>query len=124
MPPEASTRTIKWASEGMNELCEQTCEEISALIAAPARDLEKIERTLTDGYAQALLLEAEQWRLEKRIGEVAQGLQRGDTAKKVRELSTLAKRIDANTGDLAELRSLLADLRRHADAVRLETAVR
>jgi hypothetical protein len=107
----------------MNELCEQTCEQINALIGAPARDLEEIERTLTDGYAQALLLEAEQWRLEKRIGEVAQGLQRGDTAKKVRELSTLAKRIDANTGDLAELRSLLADLRRHADAVRLETAV-
>jgi hypothetical protein len=103
----------------MTELCDQ----ISELINAPIRDLGTIERTLTDGYAHALFLEAEVLRLEKRVSEVSQGLQRGDTAKKVRELSTLAKRIDANTGDLAELRSMLADLRRHADAVRLEAAV-
>ena len=104
----------------MTELYEQ----ISALLGAPTRDLDEIERTLTDGYAHALFLEAEKWRLEKRVGEVAQGLQRGDTGKKVRELSTLAKRIDANTGDLAELRSMLADLRRHAETIRLEAAVR
>jgi predicted nucleic acid-binding Zn-ribbon protein len=104
----------------MTELYEQ----ISLLINAPARDLETIERTLTDGYAHALSLEAETWRLEKRIAEVAQDLQRGDTVTKAQELSTLAKRIDVNVGDLAELRSKLADLRRHAEAVRLETAVR
>jgi hypothetical protein len=99
-------------------------EQITALINAPARDLDEIERVLTDGYAHVLLLEAEKWRLEKRIGVVAQGLQRGETAKKVRELATLAKRVDASISDLAELRSILADLRRHADAVRLEAAVR
>ena len=104
----------------MTELYEQ----ITALLGAPTRDLDAIERTLTDGYAHALFLEAEKWRLEKRAAEVAQGLQRGDTEKKVRELSTLAKRIATSTGDLAELRSMLADLRRHADAVRLEAAVR
>ena len=104
----------------MTELYEQ----ITALLGAPTRDLDAIERTLPDGYAHALFLEAEKWRLEKRAAEVAQGLQRGDTEKKVRELSTLAKRIDTSTGDLAELRSMLADLRRHADAVRLEAAVR
>jgi len=103
----------------MTELYEQ----ISTLIRTPTRDLERIERTLTDGYAHALSLEAENWRLEKRIGEVAQGLQRGDTAEKVDELSTLARRVDLNIGDLAELRSKLADLRRHADTVRLEAAV-
>jgi hypothetical protein len=103
----------------MTELYEQ----ISTLISTPTRDLERIERTLTDGYAHALSLEAENWRLEKRIGEVAQGLQRGDTAEKVDELSTLARRVDLNIGDLAELRSKLADLRRHADTVRLEAAV-
>jgi len=103
----------------MTELYEQ----ISTLIGTPTRDLERIERTLTDGYAHALSLEAENWRLEKRIGEVAQGLQRGDTAEKVDELSTLARRVDLNIGDLAELRSKLADLRRHADTVRLEAAV-
>src|SRR3954453_21151968 len=99
-------------------------DEINALMRTSTRDLDAIERTLTDGYAQALSLEAEKWRLEKRIAEVAQGLQRGDTAQKVQELSTLAKRVDRNTGDLAELRSVLADLRRHAEAVRLEAALR
>src|SRR5947207_10208899 len=89
------------AGEVMDERCEQVCEQISALIAAPTRDLEEIEHVLTDGYAQALLVEAEKWRLEKRMGEVAQDLQRGDTAKKVRELSTLAKQVDANAGELA-----------------------
>jgi hypothetical protein len=94
-------------------------EKINALISAPTRDLDTIERTLTDGYAYALSLEAEKWRLEKRITEVAQSLQRGDTAKKARELATLANRVEGNIGDLAALRSVLADLRRHADAVRV-----
>jgi signal transduction histidine kinase len=109
----------------MDQLSEQKFrEQISALIAASADDLGEIERILTDGYAQALVLEAEKWRLEKRMGEVAQELQRGDTTKKARELSTLAKQVDAKAGALAELRSLLADLRRHADTVRLASAVR
>jgi predicted nucleic acid-binding Zn-ribbon protein len=94
-------------------------ETINALISAPARDLETIERTLTDGYAQALSLEAERWRLEKRITEVAQTLERGDTAKKARELAALANRVEDSVGDLLALRSVLADLRRHADAIRV-----
>jgi predicted nucleic acid-binding Zn-ribbon protein len=102
----------------MTELLEQ----INALISAPTRDLEAIERTLTDGYAHALSLEAEKWRLEKRINEVAQGLQRGDTAKKARELATLAHRVEGSVGDLTALRSLLAELRRHAEAVRVGSA--
>jgi hypothetical protein len=96
-------------------------EKINALISAPTRDLDTIERTLTDGYAYALSLEAEKWRLEKRISEVAQSLQRGDTAKKARELATLASRVEGNVGDLVALRSVLADLRRHADAVRVSS---
>jgi predicted nucleic acid-binding Zn-ribbon protein len=97
-------------------------QKINALMSAPTRDLETIERTLTDGYAHALSLEAETYRLEKRINEVAQGLQRGDTAKKARELATLAKRVDDNVGDLAQLRVSLAGLRRHLDAVRVGAA--
>jgi predicted nucleic acid-binding Zn-ribbon protein len=97
-------------------------EKIKALISAPTRDLETIERTLTDGYAQALSLEAEKWRLEKRINEVAQSLERGDTAQKARELAVLANRVEGNVGDLVALRSVLADLRRHADAVRFGSA--
>jgi hypothetical protein len=101
----------------MTELLDQ----IRALISAPARDLDTIERTLTDGYAHALSLEAEKWRLEKRISEVAQTLPRGDTASKAREIASLASRVEGNVGDLTALRAVLAELRRHADAVRVGT---
>jgi chromosome segregation ATPase len=97
-------------------------ERINALISEPTRDLDTIERTLTDGYAQALSLEAEKWRLEKQINEVAQSLEGGDTAEKARELAALANRVERSVGDLLALRSVLADLRRHADAVRVGSA--
>jgi predicted nucleic acid-binding Zn-ribbon protein len=102
----------------MTELLDQ----INALISAPTRDLEMIERTLTDGYAHALSLEADKWRLEKRINELAQNLQRGDTAKKARELAALARRVEGNGEDLTLLRSRLMELRRHADDVRVGAA--
>ena len=57
--------------------------------------------------------------LEKRINEVAQSLERGDTAQKARELAVLANRVEGNVGDLVALRSVLAELRRHADAIRV-----
>ena len=99
-------------------------EQIDALIRASARDLDQIERTLTDGYAHALSLEAEQWRFEKRIQEVAQSLQRGDTAKKARELSALVKKLDQSAGSLSALRARLTSLRRHADDVRVGSPAR
>jgi len=99
----------------MTELLEQ----ISALIAESGCDRERIDRTLTDGYAYALSLEGENWRLEKRIGELAHGLQRGDTAGKAKELSTLTRRLDGNAGELVLLRRRLGELRRHADTVRV-----
>lgn len=102
----------------MTELLDQ----IRVLIADAAHDLDQIERTLTDGYAYALNLEAEGIRLEKRLSALAQGIQRGDTAKNARELSDLAQRIDANGDDLSKLRGLLGDLRRHADGLRVGSA--
>lgn len=99
----------------MTELLEQ----IQALIDTSARDIDEIERTLTDGYAHALTLEAERSRLSRRLAEVAQGIQRGDTAKKARELASLSKRLEGADGDLSTLRTLLVDLRRHADDVRV-----
>jgi len=94
-------------------------DKINALMDASTRDLDQIEHTLTDGYAYALSLEAERWRLEKRISEVAQSLERGDLAEKAMELSALAQRLDGNAGDLVRLRIVLTDLRRHADDVRV-----
>jgi acetate kinase len=42
-------------------------DRISGLIGAPERDPELVERTLTDGYARALALEAEQQRLRREL---------------------------------------------------------
>src|SRR6266566_2933687 len=51
-------------------------DEIRSLLDAPpqgdeAPTIDAIEHTLTAGYARALALEAERWRLERRIAEVA-----------------------------------------------------
>jgi hypothetical protein len=92
-------------------------DRIQTLIESEARDLTQIEHTLTDGYAAALSLEAERWRIERRIAEVTQGIQRGDTAKKARELASLSKRLDGNAGALANLRTVLGELRRHASGL-------
>lgn len=85
--------------------------EIRALLAGSRRDLARIERTLTDGYARALSLEAERWRLERRLGSLAATLEGGDAAGKTKELSALARRIEVHDGALKQLRGLLGELR-------------
>jgi hypothetical protein len=93
-------------------------DRITTLIDESERDLDRIERTLTDGYAHALSLEGERLRLERRMSELARELNVGDTATKTDELSSVARRLDGNAGDLSRLREALAELRRHAAAVR------
>jgi hypothetical protein len=78
----------------------------------------RIEDTLTDGYARALELEAERWRLERKIGEVARQLTGDDVVLRAEELAGLSKRLSSADGDLRRLRGRLADLRQHAEAVR------
>jgi hypothetical protein len=92
-------------------------DKITALLGASNGDLDQIEHTLTDGYAFALSLEAEQWRLEKRIAEVVQEIQHGATAGRVAELGTLANRRDLNARELVKLRRQLAELRLHLGAL-------
>jgi hypothetical protein len=97
-------------------------EQIDAVLAQTSpsanADVGRIERTLTDGYAGALQLEAERWRLERRIGEVARMIGSGDTAGRAAELAQLSQLLATADGDLGVLRSRLADLRQHAEAVR------
>jgi len=93
-------------------------DRITTLIDESERDLDRIEKTLTDGYAHALSLEGERLRLERRLSELARELHVGDTATKTDELSSVARRLDGNAGDLSRLRAALAELRRHAAAVR------
>jgi ABC-type phosphate transport system auxiliary subunit len=104
----ASAVRPKNRSAAMTELLNK----ISALVDAPMPDLGQVERTLTDGYAHALSLEAEQWRLEKRRLEVAGQIHRGDTAEKAAELAEIARRLDGTEHDLVRLRAMLVKLRR------------
>jgi hypothetical protein len=78
--------------------------------------LERIEETLTVGYARALALEAEHWRLERRLGEVAATVGEGGAG--ADELSALARRMADADGDLVRLRAALASLRDRASALR------
>ncbi|MGZ4339712.1 MAG: hypothetical protein ACXVQ3_06620 [Gaiellaceae bacterium] len=99
-------------------------ETIQAMISSKTRDLDQIERTLTDGYAEALSLEAKRWRLERRIAAATQGVDHGDTAKNARELASLAKELDGNVAALTRLRATLAQLRSHAHGVRVGSPAR
>jgi len=96
-------------------------DRIEELIGTPAQP-DEVERTLTDGYAEALALEAERWRIHRRIGEAAAELEEGD-AERVRELSKLARQLAKTDAQLARLRDRLAALRVHArDSQQLEAA--
>ena len=98
-------------------------EEISRLLRLPAAgtgapSLAAVEATLTDGYAEALALETERWRLERRLGEVARAA--GDRAS-MRELATLSERLSSADGELVKLRTLLGSLQERARALRAST---
>ena len=94
-------------------------DRISALLCDPTDDPDEIEGTLTDGYAQALSLEAEGWRLERRVAVLSQEIEQGDIVTNARELADVARRLERNGEDLAELRRLLAELRSCADDARV-----
>jgi hypothetical protein len=99
-------------------------EEIGRLLTAPgsgaeAPKLARVEETLTSGYARALALEAERWRLERKLGEIA-GKLRGDASDlHAAELAALADRMAVADGELAHLRGLLATLRTRAVGLRV-----
>jgi hypothetical protein len=85
-------------------------QEIEELLTAEAPSLDRLESMLTDGYAQALALEAERWRLERRLGEVARegGVGIGD------ELSSIGRRLNHADDELSKLRALLRSLHERA----------
>jgi predicted nucleic acid-binding Zn-ribbon protein len=99
--------------------------EIHDLLAAPAGGvgappLARIEDALTAGYAQALALEAERWRIERRITEVASELDGGAT--ETSELRKLGRSLKKANGDLSNLRALLVSLRERASQIRTAAA--
>jgi ABC-type phosphate transport system auxiliary subunit len=103
---------------------EQLFSEIGRLLEQAERDDDPacLERTLTDGYARALSLEAERWRLQRRIGQMTSTLDR-DGLSGATELSSLVRRLEAEEGKIEQLRADLGRLRqRYSDAVRTATA--
>jgi hypothetical protein len=70
-----------------------------------------IETTLTDGYARALALEAEHWRLQRRIGAIAAELADGRGEPRTDELAALARRLARSEAELGELRHTLFALK-------------
>lgn len=99
-------------------------DQIRELLDAPtsgaeAPTLARLENTLTEGYAQALALEAERWRLERRLGEVARAVDGADGSGFAEELSSLARRLTSADGELTRLRSLLGSLHERTRSARL-----
>jgi hypothetical protein len=98
-------------------------DDIRSLLEAPcagddAPTLDSIENTLTAGYARALALEAERWRIERKIADVAARLGDEVTDEDASELAQLGKLLSSADGDLDRLRNLLVALRTRADEVR------
>src|SRR5690348_9490679 len=92
-------------------------DEISALLARGEEldDPARLERTLTDGYARALRLEAERRRLQKQIGTLS-----ADAANETAriQIAALIRQVETQEGDLGLLRAQLGLLRRrHSSAV-------
>jgi hypothetical protein len=102
-------------------------DDIKDLLAAPRPSdvspfLERLDATLTAGYAQALQLEAERWRLERRIGEVAVEIGQTAESASVEELASLSQRLTAANEAITSLRALLASLRDRRSQIRLALA--
>ena len=102
-------------------------DEIKDLLATPrpadvSPFLERLDATLTAGYAQALQLEAERWRLERRIGEIAVEIAQPIDTASVEELASLSQRLTAANEAITSLRTLLATLRDRRSQIRLALA--
>jgi len=98
-------------------------EEIRNLLEAPptgenAPSLDHIEHTLTAGYARALALEAERWRLERKIAHIVAKLGADASQQRATELAQLGKRLSSADVDLTQLRRLLSSLRSRANEAR------
>ena len=100
------------ASNPIPALLEQIDELLTASSSPdePAT-LARLERTLTDGYAHALSLEAEQLRLERRMTELAGELHDGNQEQKAEELVQVSRRMSDARTELETLRATLIQLR-------------
>ena len=80
--------------------------------------LERLDTTLTDGYAHALQLEAERWRIERRIAEVVAALPAQSEPTHDPELAALSERLASANESIHALRALLTSLRERRSELR------
>ncbi len=85
----------------------------------PERLLERMEHTLTDGYAHALALEGQSMRIERQIGATLSSAKNWADAD---ELGPLVERRSATEHELRGLRELLDALKQRVDLARSEAA--
>jgi predicted nucleic acid-binding Zn-ribbon protein len=98
-------------------------DDIRNLLAAPNSAeakpfLERVDSTLTEGYAHALQLEAERWRIEQRIAELLAALPSETSELRASELSELSQRLASANESIASLRALLDSLRERRSELR------
>ena len=93
-------------------------QQIEDILADSDPALADVENTLTQGYAEALALEAERLRLERRLGEVA----RSATAEHAAEIRRLGTRLTSADGELQRLRAVLGTLHDRARVLRAAAA--
>ena len=96
-------------------------DQIAELLSLPASGtdaptLAHLEDTLTAGYAQALAIEAERLRLERRLGDLARDA--GEPEKLAQELASVSAQLTAADRELVRLRALLGSLLDRARSVR------
>jgi hypothetical protein len=96
---------------------------IRMLLDAPdagdgAPTLADIEELLTAGYARAMALEGEQWRLQRRLVDVAMRLADDYNELQARELRKLAHELREIEDDLVGIRALIRSLRARANDTR------
>jgi hypothetical protein len=80
---------------------------------------DRLEETLTDGYAMALRLDAECARVERRISAQTERLAEGSDEEGARELSALARRLTCLRRERDALRARLSILRDGARQARV-----
>jgi len=98
-------------------------QRIEELLGAPASGqaaptLASMEETLTDGYAEALALEAERSRIERRIGEVARTAEEPVATHVADEIVALGRRLTHADLELGRLRTMLRRLQARTRALR------
>ena len=91
-------------------------DDIRDLVAAHESEdsptfLERVDGTLTAGYAHALQLEGERRRLQRRLGDVAAYSGEVRPEHRADEFATVSRKLQSTDEELSRLRTLLCALR-------------